>query len=55
MRDSDLLRAAAMAVRDTERTYALVDRYYRDRGVDADAEDVARALDDAADSLDGWS
>lgn len=45
---ADTLVAAADAIRDCQAVYDAVDAYYRDRGVDADAKDVARALTEAA-------
>jgi hypothetical protein len=45
------LISAADCIREYEGVYSLVDRYFRDRDVDADAEDIARALLDAASLL----
>lgn len=50
--DPELLRAVAAVIRANDQVHAAVDRYYADRDVDADAEDVARALVEAAISLD---
>jgi len=53
MRDSDLLRAAAETIMQSSDAWALVSEFYKDRDLDADADDVVRALAEAADRLDG--
>lgn len=53
MRDSDFLRAAASTIRDSSDTWAVLTEACTDRGVDVDADDVMRLLDEAAERLDG--